>query len=215
MGAAPSSQAVAYAPFVSTAITSSPLTAREDHVIVIEGATWSDYQRHLELRGERSVPRITFLEDRLEFMCPSRFHEQKASRIGRLVETWCQERGVDFEPCGSWTIEGKDVKRGCEPDECYVFGEVDEPERPDLAIVVVWTSGGILELDVYERLGVPEVWIWKEGVLRSYALEGGEYVEIEGSRILPGIDLRRLAGFLDHPKTRQAIADYREALRKG
>lgn len=47
-----------------------------------------------------------------------------------------------FSPYGSWTLEKKDVERGVEADECYVFRAVAEPERPDLAIEVVWTLGG-------------------------------------------------------------------------
>jgi hypothetical protein len=36
---------------------------------------WEDYQRFLRLRGDHSVPRITFLEGELEIMTPSRSHE--------------------------------------------------------------------------------------------------------------------------------------------
>ncbi len=51
-------QGQGYTPSMSTVATPN---AREDHLIVIEGATWADCQRQLELRGERSVPRIAFL----------------------------------------------------------------------------------------------------------------------------------------------------------
>jgi hypothetical protein len=51
-------------------------------------------------------------------------------------------------------LEDKQVERGVEPDECYVLGDVAEPARPDLAIEVVWSSGGINELEIYRKLGV-------------------------------------------------------------
>ena len=92
----------------------------------------------LEVRGERSVPRLSYLEGQLEIMT----RESITSRIGCLVEVWCLERGVDFSPCDSWTLEKKEDERGLEPDECYVFGNVpvsgnvNLPERPDLAIEV-------------------------------------------------------------------------------
>ncbi|MEG4506483.1 Uma2 family endonuclease [Microcoleus sp. F6_B4] len=35
---------------------------------------------------------------------------------------------------------------------------------PDLAIEVVFTSGGIDKLQLYKRLGIPEVWFWEDGV---------------------------------------------------
>ncbi len=194
---------------------SPTLEDRVDHINVIHGASWADYQRHLEIRGERSVPRLTFLEDRLEFMSPSRFHENKKSGIGRLVEVWCLEKAIPFNAYGSWTLENKAAGRGLEPDECYVFGRVEAPERPDLAIEVVWSSGGIDKLAVYRKLLVREVWIWKGGRIQPYALEGEDFVPIEGSRVLPGLDLDQLASFLDHPTLSDAIIEYRAALRKG
>ena len=41
-----------------------------DNIVVIYGATWADYQRLLELRGEASVPRLAYLEGALEIMTP-------------------------------------------------------------------------------------------------------------------------------------------------
>ena len=143
-------------------------TPVDDQIVVLRNATWADYQRHLELRGERSAPRISFLQGALEIMTPSRFHESLKSMIGRLVEVWCLENGLDFSPYGSWTLENKDEARGVEPDECYVFGKNDSPERPDLAIEVVWTSGGVDKLDIYRKLGAKD----RESAL-SVALKHG------------------------------------------
>jgi Uma2 family endonuclease len=106
----------------------------DDHIVHLRGAAWSDYQRVLELRGERPVPRLTYLEGVLELMTPSRQHEALKSLIGCLVEVWCLGRGIEFSPFGSWTLESKESARGVEPDECYVFGNVTDPARPDLAI---------------------------------------------------------------------------------
>jgi Uma2 family endonuclease len=192
-----------------------PLTAPDhrhpagDDIVVLRGASWADYQRLLELRGERSVPRLTYLEGTLEIMTPSRHHETLKYLIGRLVEVWCLERGVEFSGYGSWTLESKEAGRGLEPDECYVFGEVAEPERPDLAIEVMWSTPALDKLAIYSRLGVREVWIWRRGRFAMYALRGDAYEEIPASEVLPGIDLHGLAGFLDRPTTSRAIREYR------
>jgi hypothetical protein len=69
---------------------------REDHIVHLYGATWADYQRLLRLRGERSAPRITYLEGVLEIMSPSRTHESLKSLIGCLTEVWCLEHDVEF-----------------------------------------------------------------------------------------------------------------------
>lgn len=184
----------------------------DDHIVVLRGATWADYQRMLELRGDHSAPRIAFLEGNLEIMSPSRTHESIKSFIGCLVEVYCLARGIEFNTYGAWTLEDKEAERGAEPDECYVFGEVPSPTRPDLAIEVVWTSGRIDKLQIYRKLGVREVWYWRKGVITPYALRGDRYEAIAASDVLPGIDLAQLASLLDRPTTSQAIREYRAAL---
>ncbi|HUL82006.1 MAG TPA: Uma2 family endonuclease [Gammaproteobacteria bacterium] len=187
---------------------------REDHFVQFHGVTWADYLRLLRIRGDHSAPRITYVEGTLEIMSPSRTHDEIKSYIGRLVEAWCLERGIDFTPYGSWTLKSEREKRGVEADECYVFGpEPKRKRRPDLAIEVVWTSGGIDKLDVYRKLGVREVWYWDEGRLQAYVRRGLSFVAVAASEALPGIDLEQLTGFLDRPTASQAIRDYRAALR--
>jgi Uma2 family endonuclease len=187
---------------------------REDHYVHLYGVTWADYLRLLEIRGERSTPRITYVEGTLEIMSPSRTHDEIKSYIGCLVEAWCLERGVEFTPYGSWTLTNKRDERGAEADECYVFGlEPRRKRRPDLAIEVVLTSGGIDKLDVYRKLGVREVWCWEDGRIQVYVRRGVSYAAVAASEALHGIDLVELASFLDRPTASQAIRDYRAALR--
>jgi Uma2 family endonuclease len=197
---------------VTTAVPDS--RPQEDHFVRFRGATWADYQRVLELRGERSAPRIAYLEGLLEIMTPSRPHESIKSIIGCLVEVWCLEHDIEFSTYGSWTLENKELERGAEPDECYMFGTDTERSRPDLAIEVVWTSGGLNKLEIYRKLGVPEVWYWRRGKIEPFALRGDQYEVLEQSAILPGIDLAQLASFLDQPTTSQAIRAYRQALQR-
>jgi Uma2 family endonuclease len=179
----------------------------------LRGLSWSDYQRMLEVRGDASVPRFAYLEGQLEITTPSRPHEAIKSLIGCLVETWCDEAGIDFTPVGSWTLEDKASERGLEPDECYIFGDQNLATRPHLAIEVVWTSGGVRKLDIYSKLGIAEVWFWRRGRLRIYLLAGETYEEATASRALPGIDLDELVTFLDRSSASQSKREYRAALR--
>lgn len=189
-------------------------TQDEDHIVRLDGASWQDYERLLAIRGERSAPRITYLEGAIEIMAPGRNHENIKSLLGRLVEVWCLEYGVRFTTLGSWTLKDQMVERGAEPDECYVFGEASEDEqRPDLAIEVVWTSERIDKLEVYRKLGVREVWYWRKGTLQPYALRKRRYAKIERSDVLEGIDLAELVRFLDRPTTYDAVSEYRASLR--
>jgi Uma2 family endonuclease len=184
----------------------------EDHVVRMSGVTWEDYERLLEIRGDKSAPRLTYLKGVLEIMSPSRDHEVIKSLIGRLVEVYCLERGIRFTPVGSWTLKERKEERGAEPDECYLFGDADR-DRPHLAIEVVWTSGGINKLEVYRELDVPEVWFWQKGRIQIHALRGKHYEAIASSEVLPGLDLELLTRFLDRPSAYDAIQDFRAALR--
>ena len=131
-----------------------------------------------------------------------------------MVEVYCLENDIEFSPYGSWTLEKKEEDRGLEPDECYVFGNNTDPERPDLAIEVVWTTGGVKKLDIYRKLGVREVWFWRRGHITVHELRGDTYEEIPASRLVEGIDLVELTRYLGRPTASQAIREYRKALQQ-
>jgi Uma2 family endonuclease len=181
-----------------------------DHFVHLDG-TFDDYEHLLAMRGDRSAPRLAYLEGVIEIMSPSREHESIKSWIGRLVETWCLHVGLRFQTYGSWTLKERKEDRGVEPDGFWVFG-VEKPDRPHLAIEVIWTAGGLDKLEIYRKLGVREVWVWRRGAIAVYALRGERYERLEASEVVPGIDLDQLASFLDRPTTYDAIIDYRAAL---
>ena len=187
---------------------------REDHYVHLYGVTWADYLRLLQIRGDRSAPRITYVEGTLEIMSPSRTHDEIKSYIGCLVEAWCLERGIEFTPYGSWTLKNKREERGAEADECYVFGpDPKRKRRPDIAIEVIFTSGGVDKLNVYRKLGVREVWYWEDGRIEVHVRRGTRDERAARSEALAGIDLKQLASFLDRPTASRAIRDYVAALR--
>jgi Uma2 family endonuclease len=188
-------------------------TPDEDSIVVLHDVSWEDYERLLAMRGDHSAPRISYLEGDVEIMSPSRHHEVIKSYIGRLVEDWCIDRGMDVTPVGSWTIKKKAKRRGAEPDECYIFG-AEKRQRPHLAIEVEWTHGGIDKLAIYEKLGVEEVWYWRKGVIEVYVLSAGKLVPAERSHVLPDLDLELLASMLDRDTLTQAVRDFRNALGK-
>lgn len=187
----------------------------EDSIVVLRNATWADFERMLEIRGENSAPRLAYSEGCLEIMSPSQTHERVKSTIGRLVEVWMMEHGVDWTPLGSWTLKKEAEEKGAEPDECYVFGTYEStPERPDLAIEVIWTSGGIDKRKIYQAIGVPELWFWDDDQLQLFELRDGKYVSITESVALPGIDLAELLTFVHVRPTSKAVRAYRAALAK-
>lgn len=183
-----------------------------DQRVVMYGVPWSHYEAIAALRGEGSVPRIAFLDGAMELMSPSRDHERIKSYLGRLVEAFALERDVDLSPYGSWTLREAPKQAGIEPDECYLIGADQRRDTPDLAIEVIWTSGGIDKLEAYRRLGVREVWFWKDDAIEVFVLNGDQYQRAAESTLLPGLDLALLCSFLDRPTAMQAVKGFRAAL---
>jgi Uma2 family endonuclease len=145
-------------------------------------------------------------------MSPSKDHERAKSYIGRLVEAYALERGIDLSPYGAWTLKSGVKQAGAEPDECYIIGGNQNKELPDVAIEVIWTSGGIDKLEIYRRLGVEEVWFWQKGRIDVHVMIGERYERFDRSRLFPDLDLAHLCTFLDRPTAMQAVRAFREAL---
>jgi Uma2 family endonuclease len=197
----------------SAAIAAGEHVPTADQRVVTWGVPWSHYEAQLALRGEASVPRIAYLEGALELMSPSKDHERIKSYIGRLVEAYALERGLDLSPYGAWTLKSAPEAAGLEPDECYLVGDQSKPV-PDLAIEVAWTTGGIEKLEIYRRLRIGEVWIWRGGAIEVHVLTEDRYDRIDRSRLFPDLDVPALVTYLDRPTVLQAIRALRDALRR-
>ena len=198
-------------------VARSPEPALLDQRVHLTGVTWDDYERLLAVRGDDPGVRFTYLEGQLEIMTPSTYHESLKKRLARLVEAWSEEFGIDLKGAGSWTFRNRDTERGLETDECYFVGRTGEDDdAPDLAIEVVWTSGGLDKLTVYAGLGVREVWFWRDGRLTFHALRAGRYESIARSALLPALDPAFVERLMTARTSQaQAIRDLRAALREG
>jgi Uma2 family endonuclease len=180
----------------TTPVLLSEYLPTADERVLLDGISWDGYETLLALRGEKRRPRMTYLDGAVELMSISKHHERIRFILGRLLEMYMLELGVSFCGYGQTTFKAQHASAGFEADECYVLGEPRDG-RPDLALEVVWTSGGLQKLDVYRSFGVPEVWIWQHGEIRAFALHAGEYRAIPRSRLLPGVDLALLASFVE------------------
>lgn len=174
---------------------------------------WTDFEKFLVMRGEAPSPRITYLDGVLELMSPSKSHEGIKSRIGRLLELWAALEGIAVSPFGSTTLKKRRGRAVAEPDECYVVGRSDMTSVPDIAIEVNWSRAGIDKLEVYARLGVPEVWLWEDDRIEVFGLRAARYVKRRKSRFLPGLDLGWLARFVADPDHSRAVANLLAAYR--
>ena len=179
-----------------------------DQRIVMSGVSWDAFETFLTLRGT-ARPLVTYLEGALELMSPSRDHEAIKTRFAEVVQAYMDHAGITYEGVGSWLLKHASREAGLEPDECYILHDVSKLQ-PDLALEVVWTSGGIDKLEVYRRLGIPEVWFWIEERVTVHVLVGEHYEAREASALLPGFDFAVVGEMMALP----ALSDVRRALRE-
>ncbi len=132
------------------------------------------------------------------------------------LELYLLVAGFDFTPTGSVTLESESggVKR--EADKSYKLapGRI----RPDLAIEIVFTSGGIDKLESYKRLKIKEVWFWEDGVLEIYHLrgEGNNLTDekISHSEEVKGIDLDLLLRCINMVNHVDAVKTFQQGIGK-
>ena len=194
----------------------TPTTARDPHTqdqwVTLRGISWRQYDALMAMRGDQAGVRIAYLDGVLEFRSPSHNHEWLKKLIARLLEAYAEECQIELTGYGSWTVRRAVKARGVEPDECYVLG-TRRRARPDLAIEVVWTEGGLDKLEIYRGLGVPEVWVWREGTLAVHVLRGTRYQATARSLLFPNLDLARFNHFLGYPAQTAAVRAWRRELR--
>ncbi len=182
--------------------------------MLFPGITWQQFKMVEPLLDIPGV-RLSFLDGVLEIRrMPGRKHEVWKERIGALLEVYMEHIEIDFTPTGSMTLERESALVKREADKSYELGS--DRERPDLAIEIVVTSGGINKLEAYKRLQIPEVWFWHNGRLSLHHLRTTEteffYEEVNRSELLPGLDLELLKRCINLPNHTQALKEFRQAL---
>lgn len=192
----------------------SEIVGTADERVLLANISWEQYEALLAWRGDEQAPRYAYLEGTLEIMSPSQDHERIKSRIGSLVEIYALETGMRFEGFGSWTLRSAPRARGLEPDECYMIGDSNKT-RPDLAIEVIWTSGGLDKLEIYRGLEVPEVWLVHDGAIKVHELVGGRYRHVPASLAFPKLDLALVMRLLDEPAMSDALRKMQAYARGG
>jgi Uma2 family endonuclease len=186
-----------------------------DQPLLFEVLTWREFKIVEQLLDQPGY-RLSFLDGVLEIQTmPSEQHETVKKRIAGLLELYFLLKGFDFTPTGSMTLESESglVKR--EADESYRLTE--GRKHPDLAIEVVFSSGGINKLEAYKRLKISEVWFWEDGVLEIHHLRGegdaAGYEKAAQSEMVPGIDLELLRRCITIVNHVEAIKTFQQGIR--
>jgi len=192
----------------------------------LRGISWRLYEQLLDAVGD-GLPRMTYDRGTLEMEMLSEAHQALNWIAGRFIEAYAEERGIPYKPVGSMTWRRQAIEGGLEPDESYYIQnyaqvrgreidlEVDPP--PDLAIEIDLSSPDVEKASIYARLGVPEIWRWRDARLIVLALHAGAYQELQTSIALPGFPLHELAtamGNYPQEDPASAVAGFRRNLRE-
>jgi Uma2 family endonuclease len=194
-------------------LSDDSLNHEPDNIVLLSGVSWQVYTRLLKERGEQVAPRYAYDSGVLEIMSPSAAHEHLQSLIGDMIVAYCLDHNIARRHLGSWTRHNAKLRKGVEPDDCFVLHtELGSKTVPDLAIEVVWSRRAISKLPIYEALRVREVWVWENGAITVYVLRNKRYRAAKRSAVLPGVELSVLTACLDEndDNDNDAIQRFRE-----
>ena len=165
--------------------------------VVLDGVSWQEFEAILEDLGESRGSRVAYDRGKLEIMTPLPEHEVNKEYISDFVKILLEELDIEFCPLGSTTFKNQSMFKGIEPDSCfYIQNEatVRGKDRldltvppPDLALEIDITNR--THLEIYQSLGVPELWRYERGKLQILLLVDGKYIESESSSNFPNFSL--------------------------
>ncbi len=177
------------------------LTVPPGHKLLLHDISWQEFEAILEDLGEHRAARIAYDRGTLEIMTPLPEHEVSKVLISSLLEALLEELEIEFWCLGSTTFKSQLLNKGIEPDNCFymeneakVRGKdrldltIDPP--PDLALEIEVTSR--THPNIYQALGVPELWRFEKGKLQINRLQEGEYIEVETSPYFPNFALKSI-----------------------
>jgi Uma2 family endonuclease len=178
---------------------------------LLDNITWQQYEEIGKALQDRAGLRITYDRGRLELMTTSPIHEIYKMRLGRMLETLCEEFNLPLEPRGNMTFKREDLARGLEPDQCYWIAHEAQVRNkqewdpksdppPDLVIEIEISRETQDRMSIYAALGVPEVWRLKgESLVACLLLPGDGYQQQDRSPTFPTVPLQELVRFLTPP----------------
>jgi Uma2 family endonuclease len=192
---------------MTTLLAQQAPPARRSDRMLLPNISWAAYATLLADVGRGT--RLTYDHGWLEIEMPGWLHELIARYVGELVTATLKRQQIGYAPGGATTWQRPDLSRGLEADECYyirnvsrVAGKasldlaVDPP--PDLAIEVEVESPLLDKVDVYRRLGVPELWrVRADAACDMFQLDAaGQYQPIGVSVAVPPLTAAVVSRYL-------------------
>ncbi len=197
----------------ATAIRETTLVGEGDQCVEFPAIGWKGYLTLLRLRGERSTPRMVYLDGTVWLMSPSFPHERLKTRLDHFVTEVLVGLRIAYIPAASTTFRRRGKKGGVEGDHTYYIANearirgkdkidlrTDPP--PDLAVEAVHSHDAGAAIEVYRRLRVPEVWICDEAELVILILQpNGRYAQAPTSASFPFLTAAEVYDWMWRPQT--------------
>ncbi|WYL92976.1 MAG: Uma2 family endonuclease [Gloeotrichia echinulata IR180] len=194
---------------MSSPVLEKPTTSETSYVLVYN-VSWEQLEQ-LDIALAGTSARLSYLDGILEIMSPlSDDHEDNRKTLAMLLEIYLRIKNIRFYGRGSATIGKKEDNTRCEPDESYNLGT--KKPIPDFLLEITVRSGGINKLEIYQRLRVPEVWFWEDGLLSVYCLQGDSYIKVNKSNLLPELNLDLLAKYALMSDQYDAVNEYSQII---
>ncbi len=173
---------------------------QQDQTLVLSGMTWDDFEQLIS--EEYSGYRISYFDGEITIVSPGRNHERIAEIINYLIVAYCRQYNILYYPFRSTTLKNPPVA-GKEPDVSFSFGK--DKDLPDLAVEVVFSSGGIADLQKYRILKIPEVWFWQNKAITFYQLKNNRYQVIKKSKYLSKLESSNIIEFINRGLTESPL----------
>lgn len=167
--------------------------------VLLKEVSWQMFESILDELGNHRAARLAYDNGTLEIIAPLVGHEDDKEIIGDLVKALLEELNIEFRSLGSTTFKRQDILKGVEPDQCFYIQneatirgkrvidlQTDPP--PDLVIEIDITSDSRTRFNIYEALGVPELWRYSRQ-LQIYLLQHGKYIESSISPNFPKLSI--------------------------
>ncbi len=183
-------------------VNQDTLTLTPGSVIILQHQSWKDYEKLLDIRQENILPKIYFdgKIQEIRLMSPLPSHGNRIDTLRDLVKSLLRKQGKDWHYVDPITLKSFNLA-GVEPDTCFyvenreaILGKekidlaIDPP--PDLAIEVDFAS--LTNVESYQCLKIPELWIYRQPELSIYLLEENSYKESSVSLMFAKINVKEI-----------------------
>ena len=150
--------------------------------VQLRTVTWRQYKKVLEDLSSHRATKLAYNNGKLIIVRLHTKQEDNKEIISALINALLEELDIEFRSLGSTTFERRSDLKAIEPDQCFYIKnekavrdhhqiDIKKDPVPDLALEIDIDTRSHLE--IYEALGIPELWQFSQGWLSINTLRAG------------------------------------------